>query len=191
MINSLYPIFRHWSATGSVWIISDLHFDDADCKYMDPNWITPEEQIRIINSMVFPSDCLVVLGDCGTPERYKDIRAKKKILLLGNHDNTVKKFDPYFDEIFDGALFIADRILLSHEPISLPFALNIHGHDHNGIEYYAEGCKHLNVAANVCNYTPVNLGKLIKQGILSDIPSIHRITIDNATERKQWRNNNE
>ena len=53
------------------------------------------------------------------------------------------------------------------------------------MEMYKEGCKHLNLAANVCGYTPVNLGKLIKDGILSDIDSIHRITIDHAVEKKE------
>ena len=41
------------------------------------------------------------------------------------------------------------------------------------------------IGANVCGYTPVSLGKLIKGGILSDITSIHRITIDRATEKKE------
>ena len=36
----------------------------------------------------------------------------------------------------------------------------------------------------VCGYTPVNLGKIIKDGILSDIDSIHRITIDAAVSKK-------
>lgn len=40
------------------------------------------------------------------------------------------------------------------------------------------------IAANVCGYTPVNLGKLIKGGILSDIESIHRKTIDRQIEKK-------
>ena len=53
------------------------------------------------------------------------------------------------------------------------------------IEPYKVGCKHLNLAANVCGYIPVSLGKLIKEGILSDISSIHRITIDQATEEKK------
>ena len=74
----------------------------------------------------------------------------------------------------------------SHEPVyGLSWCLNIHGHDHNGVEAYAEGCKHLNLAANVCGYTPVSLGKLIKDGILSDIDRIHRKTIARASERKQ------
>lgn len=33
MIASLYQVFRHWSDNGSVYIISDTHFDDSDCKY--------------------------------------------------------------------------------------------------------------------------------------------------------------
>ena len=34
----------------------------------------------------------------------------------------------------------------------------------------------------------INLGKIIKDGILSDIESIHRITIDRAVERKKRKN---
>ena len=52
------------------------------------------------------------------------------------------------------------------------------------MEAYREDCKHINLAANVCGYTPVNLGKLIKDGILADIESIHRKTIDRQIERK-------
>ena len=63
MISTLYEPFRHWSDKGSVYILSDLHFDDSDCKLMDPNWITPEEQLEIINKWVFKSDTFVCLGD--------------------------------------------------------------------------------------------------------------------------------
>lgn len=63
--------------------------------------------------------------------------------------------------------------------------MNIHGHDHSGMEVYREGCKHINLAANVCGYTPVSLGALINDGVLADIDSIHRMTIDHAVERKK------
>lgn len=33
----------------------------------------------------------------------------------------------------------------------------------------------------------MNLGKLIKEGILADIDGIHRVTIDEASERKEKR----
>ncbi|MBR4058365.1 MAG: hypothetical protein IKK03_00815 [Lachnospiraceae bacterium] len=187
MIPTLYEPFRHWSAMGSVYILSDLHFDDHDCKLMDSNWITPKEQIEIINSKVNKSDTFVCLGDVGKADYVAEIKARKKILLLGNHD-AKGAYNGYFDEIYKGPLFVAEKILLSHEPVyGLPWCLNIHGHDHSGMEDYRKDCKYLNLAANVCGYTPVSLGKIIKDGILSDVPSIHRITIDRAVEKKVQR----
>ena len=191
MIPTLYEPFRHWSEGGSVYILSDLHFDDLDCKLMDPGWITPQEQIAIINKNVMKGDTFVCLGDVGAPEYVKEIKARKKILILGNHD-AKEAYTKYFDEIYAGPIFIAEKILLSHEPVyGLEWCLNIHGHDHNGVEAYREGCKHINLAANVCGYMPLNLGKIIKDGVLSDIPSIHRITIDGAMMRKKLREDHE
>lgn len=95
------------------------------------------------------------------------------MLILGNYDRK-KDYKDIFDEIYDGPLFIAEKILLSHEPVSgLSWCLNIHGHDHSGIEDYAEGCKHLNLAANVCGYTPVSLGKLNDRLSTTEQPEIH------------------
>lgn len=147
---------------------------------MGPNWITPEEQITIINRLVNKHDTFVCLGDVGDPAYAQQIRAGYKVLILGNHDRRAD-YTGIFNEIYSGPLFISDRLLLSHEPVyGLPWCLNIHGHDHNNMEPYKPGCKHLNLAANVCGYTPVSLGKLIKNGILSDIVGIHRMTIDKA-----------
>ena len=52
MIASLYDKFKPWSDGGSIYILSDLHFNDEDCRLMAPGWITPEEQIKRINSKV-------------------------------------------------------------------------------------------------------------------------------------------
>lgn len=187
MIPTLYEPFRHWSEGGSVYILSDLHFRDDNCKLMASDWITPEEQIEIINNIVKKNDTFVCLGDVGKADYVREIKAKRKVLILGNHDARGAYVD-YFDEIYPGPIFIAEKILLSHEPVhGLPWCLNIHGHDHNCAEAYREDCKHINLAANVCGYTPINLGKILKEGILADIPSIHRITIDNAIRRKQLR----
>lgn len=90
-----------------------------------------------------------------------------------------------FDEVYEGPLFIADKLLLSHEPIDLPFAFNIHGHDHSG--WHIQDGNHLNVCAEHIDYTPVNLNRLLKGGLLSKVDSIHRMTIDNAVERKKER----
>ena len=86
-----------------------------------------------------------------------------------------------FDEVYEGPLFISEKILLSHEPIDLPFVLNIHGHDHSG--WHAKDINHINVCAEHINYTPVNLNAIVKSGALKPIDSIHRMTIDNATKK--------
>ncbi len=146
---------------------------------MSPDWITPEEQIKIINKNAGKSDTFVCLGDVGDPRFIPLINAGFKVLLLGNHDAR-GAYKSVFDEVYVGPLFVAPKILLSHEPVlGLPWCLNIHGHVHSGQEDFEDGGHHINVAANVCGYTPVNLGKLIKGGVLADIDDIHRMTIDN------------
>ena len=133
MIKTLYEIFQHWSAKGSVYLLSDLHLNDDDCLLMDPDWIPPEEQIGIINNKVTRGDTFICLGDVGSPEFAAQIKAGHKVLLLGNHDHR-KDYKDIFDEIYEGPLFISEKILLSHEPVyGLSWCLNIHGHDHNGI----------------------------------------------------------
>ena len=181
MIDSLYEKFQSWSAKGSIYIISDTHFDDIDCKYMDLNWIDPIEQVKRLR-VASKNDVLIHLGDVGDPKYLRELRCYK-VLIMGNHDQSKEKFQSYFDEIYEGPLFISKKILLSHEPIpGLEWCFNIHGHDHSNT-----CCKdeyHLNVAANVCKYTPVNLKTIIKSGALAHIKSIHRVVIDEATARK-------
>lgn len=183
MIDTLYINYRHWSATGSVWLFSDPHFGDSDCKIMDKNWITPEEQIEIINSKVKKNDTLVLLGDIGNPEYLNNLKCEYKVLVCGNHDySCLGKYRKYFEEIYTGPIFIAEKILLSHEPIfGLDWCLNIHGHDHSKLD---DDKFHLNLAANVCGYSPINLKDIIKEGSLSKIKSLHRKTIDKASEDK-------
>ena len=84
--SKLYEAFQRWSDNGSVYILSDLHLGDQDCLSMDPDWISPEEQIRIINNMIWKNDTFICLGDVGSPEYAEQIRTPRKVLLLGNHD---------------------------------------------------------------------------------------------------------
>ena len=114
MIKSLYPQFQKWSEKGSIYIVSDTHFKDSDCKFMDPKWISPREHIERL-SFVTKNDTLIHLGDVGDP-KYLDELKCYKVLITGNHD-VLSKLKDHFDEIYTGPLFIADRILLSHEPI--------------------------------------------------------------------------
>ena len=186
MIDMLYKPFQKWSANGSVFLFSDPHFDDDDCKIMDANWISAEEQVKIINKKVHKNDTIVILGDIGNLEYIKQIKGYK-VLIKGNHDDGPKAdYENVFDEVYEGPLFIAEKILLSHERIPSPgFFINIHGHDHAGTE---NDEFHLNLAANVIGYTPISLKELIKSGLVSKVPSIHRETINKATSRKKRRN---
>lgn len=184
MILSLYKKFQSWSDGGSVWLISDTHFDDNDRNTMGYT-LSEKEQIDIIKKRVFKNDTLVHLGDVGNPEYFKDLKCHK-VLILGNHDFTATKFEEYFQEIYSGPLFIGEKILLSHEPIDLgSITFNFHGHDHNPEN--TGSFNRMNLAANVVQYLPQNLGKHIKQGILKNIDGIHRLTIDHAIEKKRLR----
>ena len=229
MIPTLYEKFKPWSEKGSVYIISDTHFDDSDCKLMSKTWPSADEQLEKIKKVVHKNDTLIHLGDVGNLSYTKRIKAYK-VLIMGNHDTGRSNFErkiitkrfskdlytrenalnkmkedypdceysvseeydfhsPFeswvisadnklFDEVYEGPLCISEKIILSHEPINLPYFVNIHGHDHAG--KFRDG-NNLNVATNVCNYTPINLKNEIKNGLLANVPSIHRMTIDNAS----------
>lgn len=247
MLSQLYKCFQHWSASGSVYIYSDPHFEDSDCKTIDATWPSPEEQIAKINKKVHKGDTLIILGDIGNPEYIKRIKAGYKVLIAGNHDvgltnykktitheikeifaeyiDDEEKYEidiaierksfykylcekyPYakisiqeryefhspfhffdatiddnlFDEVYGGPLFIGEKILLSHEPIDLPFGLCIHGHCHSEKGFYNEGNK-FNVCSNTVGFEPQNLSEIIKAGFLKRVETIHRLTIDKANE---------
>lgn len=92
---------------------------------------------------------------------------EERTITLDNH---------LFDEVYEGPIMISDRILLSHEPIALPYVFNIHGHDHSNCEKVAP--HHFNMCAEHINYTPVSLKEILKSGMMKEVPDIHRYTID-------------
>ena len=85
-----------------------------------------------------------------------------------------------FDEVYEGALIVGEKLILSHEPVEIPWLYNIHGHDHAG----KKRKNHLNVCSDVIGYEPINLTQKLKSGLMSAVTTIHRETIDNATKRK-------
>ena len=90
-----------------------------------------------------------------------------------------------FDEIYEGPLVIGPKLILSHEPVDVPWAMNLHGHIHD--PRHKNDDHHFNVCAEAINYTPINMNQWMKQGYLSRIETIHRDTIDRATERSRKR----
>lgn len=187
MKNSLYPIFaeRWLRPGGTIYIYSDPHFADEEMKYLRKYYVGDEEQIRRIKSKIGKCDTLIILGDVGDPTPLKQVKGYK-VLICGNHDRGASYYTDYFDEVYTGPLFISDRILLSHEPINLPFAYNIHGHDHANWEVNLNG---FNMCAEQIGYVPIALKNLIRNGLMSHIPSIHRMAIDQAINRKEEKNN--
>ena len=88
-----------------------------------------------------------------------------------------------FDEVYEGALIVGEKLILSHEPVDIPWLYNIHGHDHAG----KKRPNHMNVCSDVIGYEPINFNQFLKAGHMSKIQTIHRETIDKATDRKKKR----
>lgn len=180
MYKGLYDIFKHWFHGGQVYFYSDPHFDEFTYR---KDYIGDEEQVRRINSKIGKNDTIIILGDIGEKEFLKKIRGYK-VLILGNHDSGASTYADYVDEVYSGPLMISNKILLSHEPINLPFVFNIHGHNHSNFE--KQDNLHLNMCAELIDYTPVSYKDLVNKGTFKDVIDIHRITIDRASERKKF-----
>lgn len=90
--NILYDIFeKSWfrDKSSSIWLISDPHFGDPDL--WNIRQITPEEQVKRINSKVGKKDTIIFLGDIGDVEYIKKIKGYK-VLILGNHDKGASNY---------------------------------------------------------------------------------------------------
>lgn len=213
----LYPCFSNWK--GSIWFISDTHFNDAETETFRN--INDDDLVKMVNRKVSKNDTLVLLGDVGDVSYVSKLKAGYKVLVMGNHDSgasnygkkyTVEGKENLFDEVYEGALMINEKIMLSHEPFDTPFTFNIHGHDHNGTDFkkhvlkrfdadmplgdmwsnYLETVKldklkRLNVCAEWIGYSPINLKQIVNSGVLKDISNIHRVTIDKATIKARSR----
>lgn len=182
-IKSLYKPFEHWQTGTNIFIISDTHFEDTDRTLMGYT-VDEKVQCHIIKKGIYGKNSTVIhLGDVGNPEWMKRITAKRKILIKGNHDAGNLNYEPYFDEIYEGAVLIAPKILLSHEPVDLPWCYNIHGHDHSNWSQKEYNPRLINLAGNIVNFKPFNLNDWANRGPLSRVDDIHRITIDKAIKK--------
>ena len=93
-----------------------------------------------------------------------------------------KLIDPHF--IFTGPIVIGEKLILSHEPVDVDWAMNIHGHNHNSKR---NDENHYNCCLDSCGYKPLNFNQFLKSGKTAHIKSLHRDIIDTATERKKRR----
>ena len=235
-LSGVYKSFlERWDGLQTCWIISDTHFGDKDLKQGIHNRPSDEELVKSINAKCGKTDLLIHLGDVGDVSYVKQLRAKYKILIMGNHDCgrtlyerqiitrtfprkifqedeamlemqriypgcrhiiseeydfenenyvwVVKADNMLFDEVYDGALIIGEKFILSHEPVELPWALNFHGHDHQaGFHKNSVNC-----CCDVIGYKPINMNQIMKQGLAARIDTIHRATINSATIKAKKR----
>ena len=185
MIAGLYDIFAHWHKQGTVWIYSDTHFNDKELGEGVAARPSAEEHLKLINSKVGKKDTLILLGDVGDVEIARKLKGYK-ILIAGNHDAGMSNYKEVFDEVYAGALIVGEKLILSHEPVNVPWAFNIHGHVHSGS--MRPDNNHINICGEARgHYEPVNFNQLVKGGFGSEIKTIHRSTIDLATKRKKKR----
>lgn len=106
MIEGLYQPFQHWGASGTTWIISDTHFDDPDLIHAYADRPSAEEQVKRINAKCGRADTLIILGDVGDISYVRQLRAKYKILVMGNHDSGASNYKrQIFRQKFDKGLF--------------------------------------------------------------------------------------
>lgn len=182
----LYDIFREkWEQFQTAHIISDTHFGDKELQANIKDRPKDEDYIRLINSKVGKNDLLICLGDVGDIECARKLKGYK-ILIAGNHDAGLSNYREVFDEVYAGALIVGEKLILSHEPVDVPWAFNIHGHVHSG-EPMSDN-QHFNVCgeARKC-YEPVNLNQFMKAGFMAKVQTIHRDTINKATKRARKR----
>lgn len=96
----------------------------------------------------------------------------------------VKADNRLFDLVLTGPVLIGEKLILSHEPIEgLDWCCNLHGHTHD--RNIVNDKYHFNVCADVIGYIPINFNKWIKDGHLAKIQSLHRQTINEATDRRR------
>lgn len=68
--------------------------------------LSADELVRRINSKVGKCDTLICLGDVGDISYVRQLRAKYKILVMGNHDSGASNYQRHiFKQKFDKGLF--------------------------------------------------------------------------------------
>lgn len=176
---------ERWKDLQTCWIIADTHFSDPDIEKAYPNRPTDEHLVKLINSKVGKKDLLLILGDVGDLEFAKQLRGYK-VLIMGNHDVGRTNYESIFHEVYEGPLMLGEKLLLSHEPVNVPWAFNIHGHIHAG-KHLHKGGMNVCIDADGMNYYPINLNSALKSGLLAKVETLHRDTINTATQRRKKR----
>lgn len=169
-----------------IYFISDTHFNHKNIiEYCNRPFKDIDEMNEAIinnwNNQVKDEDIVYHLGDVAisSESTLKDIIPRltgKKYLIRGNHDTkSVSFFESCGFIVLKNAPIRLDeyKLILSHVPLPdtmIPKGyINIHGHIHNKkLEEMEEYDKrlytpalHFNVSADVVNFTPISLNKIL------------------------------
>ena len=117
------------------------------------------------NGVVGNDDTIYFLGDF-VIGHYKDQFAKliseelngNIIFIKGNHDNGVKSISMKKNI---NITYKGKDIILSHKPLDKFEGINIHGHVHNN-KTYDKKENQFNVSAEVIDYTPIHIDKVLE-----------------------------
>ncbi len=166
-----------------IFFISDTHFYHRNViEYCNRPFKDELEMNRIMidnwNNTVTDEDTVYFLGDFAlrhnVEEVYKDIGKQLKghiLFIRGNHDKSRNIMNRYFNVIEMGSVleYKGYNFILSHHPLynaQIPEGfVNIHGHIHDKAlsrsQYDLK--RHINVSADVINFTPILLDDIIKE----------------------------
>lgn len=156
-------------------MIADTHFGHkAIVKYEFRPFKSVEEMDKTLienwNATVSKNDRVRVLGDFSfyNAEKTKEIVGKLngyKILIKGNHDRKKSNkwwYDVGFDEVYEYPyIWDKEKLIFSHEPISIGGYLNIHGHLHGGEHRGESGMYQICVSLEQIDYKPQRLINII------------------------------
>ena len=144
MKKHLYDTFASCWLTehgNTVWIYSDSHFSDVESYelrgllkvpddlvfakeqgdsrpydlYVEERIkVLDEEQIKRINAKAGRNSCLILLGDVGNIECVKKLKAKRKILIMGNHDKGASNYKRVVKSVWNDKYML--QCPVCHEP---------------------------------------------------------------------------
>lgn len=138
-------------------------------------YLREKEEVELFDQSLVPESELLELKNKLLTTNLKDFSEAaaslyRKYTRVENRDNHL------FDEVYEGPVMIGPKLIISHEPIDFKYAFNIHGHDHSGHNFHDN--MHLNVCAELINYTPVSIKDIITSGKLKRAVDIHREAIN-------------
>ena len=156
----------------TIWVTSDWHLGHSNCiKYCNRPFQNTSEMNNILrknfNNTVGSHDIVYVLGDISflnivsTTEWIKSLHGFK-FLIKGNHDpksNTAYR-KMGFSEVYDHPIVLANKYILSHEPIPVNTSdlINIYGHLHNNA--INDNNKRFCCCVEQTDYKPISLASI-------------------------------